>query len=1490
MYPPLKITEYLAGPRKSRSLSHRLGPAPGRGGTAETEPASPAPRPAPPNHVTPELIRQDWTLNADGLYIFGTASLDRLLASSNQCTLDNPGRGNCAWYALQGNGSHPATARFASYQELKAYILDFATRNRHHLLHSIAAELAIPDAQREAWIQQLLIALTTNGSDADFDQLRVAAMALHTPILIRDVGTHSSQLIAASCPWDSHPPTTLPIPIAYRLHNKFWAYDQQFTPIAPLQGHYWAIIATQPLRRSARHPRPITLNDFVMHTPLRRPRARGSSSLGAASPADPDLTFMADPASANGSDASQSSPLLPAVDHDLALTILRRADLPPYCVNWPAAYPFLLTLTVDRLLKHQITTFRYIPGDARPLFRKAYCASLTLLSQLPPEDASPTTAFLHQQVLALINMLPALLVSQVPALGTIACIDLIKGNCQKFLAGKWSALLYAAVKSADIPHQRTRVLPPRDVDQQEIKFKKARQQIQAGSLSSAYKILTGPGLYPADPLNHFRNIHRDADLTQLHTHPDLCQQIAHSSNWDDIIPLGTLNTLITRMKNGKAADRWGMRNEFLKVLVQDFTVLNLFRHQIVIPMLTGQTTFDCSALSSCTGALVIGLLKPNGLPRPVQIPDRFRAIGAGVVCNYVFKSKAATEYFETGNQGQRADIRFTQRGLSKDGCSYVAKELQRYLENADALTPTAIDADLPIVVKVDIVEFFPSADRQVLFDMCAGVASRDYPHTSIKKGDCMPTHPIFQTLLPIITRLYSKPQLLHSYHRDRDLQFVPFKTGVSQGCQTGSGCSALELHMAVHAALSAFPTLDVRVFGIFDDLHFTGTAHAVGPILSRFVDILRDCLQLSVNLSKSAVLVLQAHSAPPPLLSLDLAVPDLANLPLHTEGFVSVGVPIGHLSYLDKFMATLLADLNTEFQQLLQHPYPHDFLLLFKYCCNQKLMYLLRIIGPHIRLYSQQFDHMMDMLFGQYFNINLSAPAQLDSIPLNSNALTHQHAMQLARIQLRSLPSDGGMNYLAMLDATTSAYTAAHVRHMQKLVTEAVSGPYILPPSASTCLFSDPFRNTYADLTARGAPFLRTDVDLPYQPQGQMYLPDLALFEAVDTATALLPAPKLCTAATRQKTLTSWYREHSPQRPLLQRLRNAYPSLNMRLTLLAPQELQAPHKPLDIPAKLVLKYQPNAFLHTFSRVEEGLSKHQMALYQCLLLGLPICTEDNPDLMCSCGQPRDWYGYHRLNCKRHAGHAFRSAHDVIQNQLARELRRLSLRIRDNDTDMRRRHSHLTTQKRGDIAVIGTPTSPTVYDPVSRLYRSDIIIDVKLVSMVSGLDTVLNPSALIQNEASKVNKHGPFYAPLGFSFLPFAASCFGGLGPAAIRYLYALADYELAQHDDWLAQQGLDPLMDPSARAQYRHHCFRQSSARLGHAIAKATVMRLLACPSLPLPPLPSRDLLARNRPGPADPVFSFPSHFSPASLIASCSHPPSPAASVSAHPSPHPSLS
>ena len=40
-------------------------------------------------------------------------------------------------------------------------------------------------------------------------------------------------------------------------------------------------------------------------------------------------------------------------------------------------------------------------------------------------------------------------------------------------------------------------------------------------------------------------------------------------------------------------------------------------------------------------------------------------------------------------------------------------------------------------------------------------------------------------------------------------------------------------------------------------------------------------------------------------------------------------------------------------------------------CCNQKIIHLERAVGPYIRLYSQQFDFLIDTTYAQYFEINL---------------------------------------------------------------------------------------------------------------------------------------------------------------------------------------------------------------------------------------------------------------------------------------------------------------------------------------------------------------------------------------------------------------------------------------------------------------------------------------------------------------------------------------
>jgi hypothetical protein len=67
--------------------------------------------------------------------------------------------------------------------------------------------------------------------------------------------------------------------------------------------------------------------------------------------------------------------------------------------------------------------------------------------------------------------------------------------------------------------------------------------------------------------------------------------------------------------------------------------------------------------------------------------------------------------------------------------------------------------------------------------------------------------------------------------------------------------------------------------------------------------------------------------------------------------------------------------------------------------------------------------------------------------------------------------------------------------------------------------------------------------------------------------------------------------------------------------------------------------------------------------------------------------------------------------------------------------------------------------------------------------------------------------------------------GSFGPTAFRCIFSLADLETRQHESLLARQGLPPL-DPSACSQFRAICYRQSSAHIGHAVAKASVMRLL----------------------------------------------------------------
>lgn len=209
-------------------------------------------------------------------------------------------------------------------------------------------------------------------------------------------------------------------------------------------------------------------------------------------------------------------------------------------------------------------------------------------------------------------------------------------------------------------------------------------------------------------------------------------------------------------------------------------------------------------------------------------------------------------------------------------------------------------------------------------------------------------------------------------------------------------------------------------------------------------------------------------------------------------------------------------------------------------------------------------------------------------------------------------------------------------------------------------------------------------------------------------------------------------------------------------------------------------------------------------------------------------------------------------------LAYEVRRLGLGAVDKDSTMKANHSHLNSKKRGDIA-ISTDGQLEITNIVDRLPRSELIVDVKMVAVVSSAGdwharwsptrTRLLQSAMEQAEQTKFKKHETNYAAISRSFIPFVASCFGALGPTAIRLLDALAFLETRQNDAARTKIGLYPL-DPMDRSQFRARCYRQSCTRIAAAQVKATVMRLTGEPSLPAPTyLPHREL-ARNCPGPA----------------------------------------
>ncbi len=350
------------------------------------------------------------------------------------------------------------------------------------------------------------------------------------------------------------------------------------------------------------------------------------------------------------------------------------------------------------------------------------------------------------------------------------------------------------------------------------------------------------------------------------------------------------------------------------------------------------------------------------------------------------------------------------------------------------------------------------------------------------------------------------------------MAFVPFTTGSSQGDGTGAGFSAgFVAHFAGTQTLAHFPDIPVHILSIMDDFYTVALFKYLGPIFQVLSDILLDCAGIKINIPKCSLNVIQAATIANPSTAMQFIYdqsPVLAAFILQTECFECLGAPIGTQSFIDSFMQTKLASLQQKFQLLLPYQYPKDFHKFLWYCCDQKILHLLRLVGPRIVDHTQQFDHIIDQLASSYFDLRFppNISSSLGDISSDLPSLSEDNMVQLARVQLRSLPQDGGLDLLAMSDAVFPAFYAAHCRHFSQHLKESVRGPFLSPVSSgqsSSSLFSAAFFQTQEAFQLRDAIVIRSETDIPsdFTSTG-IVLPHLNLFQHADVDTAVAPVSK----------------------------------------------------------------------------------------------------------------------------------------------------------------------------------------------------------------------------------------------------------------------------------------------------------------------------------------------------------------------------------------------
>ena len=442
-----------------------------------------------------------------------------------------------------------------------------------------------------------------------------------------------------------------------------------------------------------------------------------------------------------------------------------------------------------------------------------------------------------------------------------------------------------------------------------------------------------------------------------------------------------------------------------------------------------------------------------------------------------------------------------------------------------------------------------------------------------------------------------------------------------------------------------------------------------------------------------------------------------------------------------------------------------------------------------------------------------------------------------------------------MQTVAPAAFFAATLRFYAKINNRPAKNGSVDPAQVKEGL-SEQFIKTAEHFTTRGAEMIKADEDRKKFLNVQLIPhPDVVLsgqpLDALQTTIA---------ESQRQNKLSDFLKQANPDKMLVEKLRKCNPADTARMAHLSTREIPIqPKNRMDIPPDQKITYTPLAFLDRINpNNADGLSKYQAGKVIKLIMGL---DQDIGFQTCPCGQQFTKDGAHQLCCRQHAAKGWNRGHDLVVEAIKKETDRLGIQGTTNKQTLSNKYSHAADGKVAD-ALIKSQGKIQIVDQVPRHKNNheDFLFDVTIDAMVQTdgkwkgrvnpgngewEDTVL-PAA----ENEKYRKHEEAYANLSLGFLAFSLSCFCVFGNDLIRYLWVLARLETKAHEDLRATQQLIPFTIQET-GQLRARCMAASMARIGHAAAKATAMRISGTPCLPiLHPPPRRDT-HWAMPGPLD---------------------------------------